>query len=168
MFSGSKGDAVTSVAFSRDGKTLAACYYYTGMMRFWDINTGEERAAWPICPPESRLVLHKSRVAFNPTGDVLAVHMREGILFWRYPEMERLGTIPFSSAMPSITPFTFSPDGGQLATLDWHGSVKLWEVPSAIERSVVTAVRTSSWGDLQAGLTATTDVVGTLDPQRSA
>jgi WD40 repeat protein/serine/threonine protein kinase len=100
------GFAISSVAFSPDGTTLASASW-EGWIRLWDAATGQER---------KRLRGHSPRfpweVAFSPDGKTLASGGQESgtLILWDVSTGMPLHTIP-----NSVVGLAFSPDGQTLA-----------------------------------------------------
>ncbi len=123
---------VTSVAFSPDGRTLAAGFHPhpANAVILWDVATGKEirRIAMESSP---------SRVAFSPDGKTLAVG--EGVNltyhFFDVKTWSEQGSVCWYLGFglsPVDLPFRFSPDGKHFAAL--HAgrgtdvTVALWEM----------------------------------------
>ncbi len=68
----SDGDRVAVLAFSPDGKSLAAGAWYTGVLRVWAADTGAERFA--VSANENGI----RALAFSPDGKVLAAGGEDG------------------------------------------------------------------------------------------
>jgi WD40 repeat protein len=116
---------VFSVAFSSDGKTLAAGSW-DGSVRLWEVATGKE--------------LHQFRdqktpvraVAFSPDGRMLACGGEGSAIVLRDTatgkELRKLmghrGPIAFVA---------FSPDGSLLASKAWDGTFRLWDMAAGRE-----------------------------------
>jgi WD40 repeat protein len=115
-------DAVTSLAFGPDGKTLA-----TGSrdntVRFWDVATGEVTAILPDHTDEV------SSVAFSPDGKTLASgSWDKTIRLWDVAAKRPAAT--FKGHSEPVTSVVFSPDGNSLASGSRDGTVKLWNPPA--------------------------------------
>ena len=66
-----KEGSVTSVAFSPDGRTIAAGYRDVGAAAAWCCGTSASRGAWPTSRSPCRRATSRS-VAFSPDGKALA------------------------------------------------------------------------------------------------
>jgi WD40 repeat protein len=117
-----RGDSLTSLAFSPDGKTLACAGART--VRLLDVASRTVRRAL-----NERLVLD---LAFSPDGKHLATGRYDGVQFWNAETGERAGPRIEMTAVESLA---FSPDSRQLATGDVEGNITLWNV----------ADRTKTW-----------------------
>ena len=110
--------AVTAVAFSPDGRTVAAGSY-AGGVRLWDVaGPGTPRAiSQPLKQPGPRIVTPTFYgLAFSPDGHLLAGISSDGVLWlWDVadPAHPRLLSDSFTSS--GYRSFAFSPDGHTLA-----------------------------------------------------
>jgi len=125
---------VGSVAFSPDGKTLAAGYdrFLRGGVVLWDVGRRERLAGTPLAVAESGV----RSVAFSPDGKTLATGLASagggGVALWDEGRRERLVREPLAVAEGGTGIVAFSPDGKVLAEgygrRGGHGSVVLWDV----------------------------------------
>ncbi len=112
---------VTRIAFSRDGKALAAST--TGpVATIWDVDSARPvvTLAWPS--GEARYL------AFSPDGKALAIGGEDEVLrVWDVPAGTlRADLIGHADAIQWVA---FSPDGKTIATAGRDTVVKLWDVP---------------------------------------
>ncbi|MCP4543670.1 MAG: hypothetical protein GY832_41685 [Chloroflexi bacterium] len=111
-------NAAISLAFSADGKTLAAGFQ-TGELRVWDVNSKQE-----IRTIEADG--HSETIALSPDGLLLAsTNGRDGVRMWETSTGELKTTISVSLT----TSLAFSIDGTMLALGTEDGIVELWGVP---------------------------------------
>jgi WD40 repeat protein len=119
--------AVRGVAFSPDGKRLAAGSgdpKQPGRVTLWDVAT------------RRRLWTHAEKggvpaVAFSPDGGTLAVGTYAGAA--RLLDAAT-GKVQATLAHPrEVRAVAFSPDGKRLATACWDGRVRVWDVARAAE-----------------------------------
>jgi WD40 repeat protein/serine/threonine protein kinase len=117
-------NAVNEVAFSPDGKTLAAATDGPeAAVRLWNLETKQE----------TTLLGHTGSIhglAFSPTASVLATGSDDGtVRFWDLsaaePRARTIGPGPFGGPVRSVA---FTPDGRYLATGNANGTVYLLKV----------------------------------------
>jgi len=124
--------SVPCLAFSPDGKTLAAVDHRWGAeVKLWDMATGEGRAS---------NLSHRGTLfsmAFSPDGKTLATGcLFNPIQFWDAATatvrktLGRHGGVPYAVA--------FSPDGSSLASGSQDNTVKLWDTETGREQATLT------------------------------
>jgi WD40 repeat protein len=117
-----------AVAFAPDGRTLASCGF-DRTVRLWELSRGDR-------PAEPEVLSHSSMVfsvAFSPDGARLATATEGAVTIWSRDlacrrELERPG---------EFRRLAFSPDGRTLALGGTDGTIRLWEMPAARERTVL-------------------------------
>jgi WD domain, G-beta repeat len=130
-------DAIFSVAFSPDGKRLAAGSH-DGTVKLWDASTGEELRTLKGHSDSVR------SVAFSPDGKRLATGSHDGTAkLWDTSTGEELRTLKGHSS--DIWPVAFSPDGKRLATGSNDGTVKLWDANTGQELLTLKGHSDSVW-----------------------
>jgi hypothetical protein len=132
---------VNSVAFSPDGKTLAAG------LKLWDLSTGKAKPSLKGLDPDERGMVNS--VVFSPDGKTLAAgggyvttigrpglgwvrlwEVATGRLRFSVKGQEFSDQDPDSGGPEMVQSVAFSPDGKTLATASVYGSVLLWDLRS--------------------------------------
>ena len=122
----SAGFGAIQVAFSPDGKLLAAAYG-DGYVRLWNPATGQASGA-PI-PADTGTGGGVFGLAFSPDGRLLATGGAHGIVrLWDPATGQAIGApIPADTGpVGGVIGLTFSPDGKLLATGGVDRTVRLW------------------------------------------
>jgi WD40 repeat protein/serine/threonine protein kinase len=149
---------LTCMAFSPDGRRLAAASWAERSVRIWDV-TPEQQLSLPVCvastvgllgmplgpaPLLASTALFRGRVrqlgsllcrnrvqnlAFSPDGTRLAAAQRYGsVEIWEVSTLRLLRTLQGHTF--EVWAVAFSPDGTQLASAGWDQTVKVWDVDS--------------------------------------
>jgi WD40 repeat protein len=108
------------LAYSLDGKTLAAASYWSegAVIRLWDVETARVRLTLPgRNGPVSAL-------AFRPDGQALAV-AGSSVRLWDPATGRPLGDLQIGPPFGMIRDATFTPDGRRLLTLNGDGTVSI-------------------------------------------
>ncbi len=130
------GQVVWNVAFSPDGKRLAACG--NKGIRIWGVANREAQATGPS---QSRFI---DCLAFSPDGKLLATGGAEGIVeLWDTATGQTFQT--FRGHLGSVETLAFGPDGTRLATGGVDGTLRLWDTTArrdafSIARDALSAV----------------------------
>jgi len=117
-------DATVSVAFSPDGKLIAAGIWdkfsrtgADGTIRLWDTATGKElrtiKTDWSMYS-----------IAFNPNGKQIAAALPAETRVW---DIETGQEIKRERGEGMGHAVAYSPDGKQIATGDIHGNIRVWD-----------------------------------------
>jgi WD40 repeat protein/transcriptional regulator with XRE-family HTH domain len=116
---------VLQVAFSPDGKLLAAAYG-DGYVRLWNPVTGQPAGA-PL-PADTGPGGGVFAVAFSPDGKLLATADADGtVRLWNPVTGQPVGAPLPADPAGSVIAMAFSPDGTLLATADNDGYLRLWD-----------------------------------------
>jgi serine/threonine protein kinase/WD40 repeat protein len=114
---------VKSGNYSSDGSKVAIL---TGLgSRIWDVKTETELL------PRGRLQGGPRSVTFCPDGRCLAIEVADGVMLW---DLAARAEVAFQT---TSFPRAVSPDGRFLASPQGAGSVRVLEIPSGRERSVI-------------------------------
>jgi WD40 repeat protein len=130
-----KEGKVSSIAFSPDGKTLAAGYYRFGVgdskfgVVLWDMSTRKRLAEEPLPVKEGQV----SSIAFSPDGKTLAAECSFSMVLWNVSTRERLQEYRVAAGERQFRSVIFSPDGSTVITgYDPSGrdraGIVLWDV----------------------------------------
>ena len=137
LLTGAAGEYIHSVAFSPDGKTLAAM---NGDVTLWDLATNKERATLTGHTKEDKEtsvypVYDVMSVAFSPDGKTLAAASRDmTVKVWDVATARRSTLSGHTHAVYSVS---FSPDGKTLASASGDKTVRLWDLATNKERATL-------------------------------
>ena len=130
--------AVSKIAFSPDGKTLASVSSIDCTLRLWDVESRAEIAR--LLELETNPFVGVNAVAFSPDGNLLASASDDAVIrMWNTRTLEQIGVIETETG--GITSIAFRPDGkilaslnGQVAATARHKggdmAIRFWEVDS--------------------------------------
>ena len=118
--------AVSTIAFSPDGKTLASVDYgFEETIKLWDAATGQERAT--LRPDGGRV----NGLVFSPDSKTLATgDVATTVKLWDVAT--RTNTATFEASGDEVDKVVFSPDGKTLASLSGTDQIELWDVPQGV------------------------------------
>ena len=132
-------DSVRSVAFSRDGKTLASGSF-DKTAKLWNVDSGELlgtlRGHGNAHPAGGNLRPGINRVAFTPDGTILATAGLDGtVKLWDVATKKELRTLRGHSNR--VLSVAIAPDGKTLASASEDHSIMIWEIASGQRRSTL-------------------------------
>ncbi len=116
------------MAFSPDGKTIAAGYEVTrvGGVVLWDLAARKRLGDEPLPVKEGKV----RSVAFSPDGKTIAagfyVYGIGGVVLWDLAARKRLGDEPLPVKEGDVRSVAFSPDGKTIAAGFWRGGGAAW------------------------------------------
>ena len=115
---------VDSVAFSPDGKILAAGTF-DGTVQLWNVAT-RRQIGLPLASGTGEVL----SVAFSPDGKILATgNSGDGtVRLWNVATHQQIGAPLTGRQNTGYEPVAFSPDGKILASTNPDGAVRLWNV----------------------------------------
>jgi WD40 repeat protein len=119
------GGRITDLAFSTDGKILAASsYYYSGChvgggVRIWQMSDdgAAHEIEWTTYPLDS--------MALSADGTIVATGSQDGMQLWRLPSGYPLDIV--FEHPGSVRSVAFSPDGAKIVSISSR-EVRLWNV----------------------------------------
>ncbi len=129
-------DAAEDLAFSPDGKTLAASFY-DGTVRTWTVADGQGQQTLTL--PAAAFGL-----AFSPNGKLLAVGLHNGTVQLLASDSGHV-VASLAGHTDLVSSVAFSRDGATLATGSFDGQIKLWEVASGKQVQQLTGHTKPVW-----------------------
>ncbi len=130
-------DAVTSVAFSPNGKRLASSSF-DETVKVWDTATGQESLT---LKGHTGLIWN---VAFSPDGQRLAsASLDQTVKVWDADTGQALLTLQGHTA--AVLSVAFSPDGMRLASGCEDGTIKLWDAATGQEMMTLKGHNLQVW-----------------------
>lgn len=129
--------AVSSVAFSPDGKTLASAGGES-TIKLWNIETGQQRKSLEGHTNSVR------SVAFSPDGKTLVSGSRDNIIkLWNVESGQLFKTLEGHTS--SVKSVAFSPYGNYFISGSLDGTVRLWDLKGNKSVSTLTSLNKEDW-----------------------
>ncbi len=132
-------EAVRSVAFSADGKTLASGSF-DKTVKLWDVATGQEQATFRgygeahVAAADVRPGINS--LAFTPDGKILATSgLDASIKLWDVAAKKELHTLTGHS--DRVLSIAMAPDGKTLASASEDRSLRIWEIDTGKQQSAL-------------------------------
>jgi WD40 repeat protein len=119
------GIAVRVVASCHDGRLASAGD--DGILRFWDIETGEPVGVWPTATEQI------TAMACTLDGRYVALGGNDGIV-WVRDSVTGESIRTLAAFTQTITALAFDPSGAHLAASGRGGTLRLWDLPSGRRR----------------------------------
>jgi WD40 repeat protein len=129
-YEGVRGRRTTGVAFSPDGRTIAAGGS-SGATRLWDVETGRKLRDF-----EGASQKPATKVAFRPDGRMLAIGSDDGTAaLWDLGTGTLLRVLRGHSGL--VTGLAFSPDGRRMFTGSWDSTIRSWDPETGRETGLL-------------------------------
>ncbi len=124
---------MTSVAFSEDGKTIAASSVWDYAIRLWDVNTLQIRS---VFIPSGGY--DQSKVVFTPDGKSIAFSTTDNIIqFWDISDFQRIDDIYVpKDEQGGAFQVAFSQDGRTLVAVGYK-TAWVWDMKNKIEPTTI-------------------------------
>ena len=116
---------INSIAFSPDGKTLASASHADGIVKVWDVETGNA-----IDLGHTRLARFYNPISFSPDGEIMASGALDGtVKLWDVVTGQNIGNLPAGERGSWVRFVLFSSDGRTIASrASRERMTRLWNV----------------------------------------
>jgi WD40 repeat protein len=137
---------ISGLRFSPDGRLLASSSGMggglmprtPGELRLWAADTGAEVGTLRTPP------VPVTRPEFSADGRYLAAGVDTEVLLWRLPEPQPL--LRLAGHRQLVQGVAFAPDGRRLFSLDFQGTLRVWDLPSGVELLALEGLSPIQWG----------------------
>jgi len=130
-----------SLAFSPDGRSIAASSGMSNKVRVWDASSAREKAVYQIRGFDPKNYVF---VTYSPEGRRLVVGAKDGTVHFLDAESGR-ELLDLQGHEGPVVAVSFSPNGDRLATLGSDGTLRTWDLVSG--RELLTIRNRASFGD---------------------
>ena len=116
---------INSIAFSPDGKTLATASEVDGIVKVWDVETGNA-----VDLGHTRLARYYNPISFSPDGAIIASGALDGtVKLWDMVTGQNIGNLPAGKGGSWVRFVLFSSDGRIIAShVPGERKTRLWDV----------------------------------------
>ena len=120
-----KSYTINSISFSPDGKTLASASHADGIVKVWDVETGNA-----VDLGHTRLASEYNPISFSPDSAILASGAKDGtVKLWDIGTGQNIGNLPAGKRGSWVRFVLFSSDGTTIASrASGERMTRLWDV----------------------------------------
>jgi WD40 repeat protein len=120
---GAVKNPVSQVAFSSDGRRLAACVWGNGAVRLWDLGQLDAEPKALSSPGGGRTAL-----AFSGDGQRLACSAGQTVQLWDLRQGDRYPVVALRGHEGQVSAVAFTADSQQLLSASADSTVRLWDM----------------------------------------
>ena len=133
---------INSIAFSPNGKTLATASTADGIVKVWDVETGNA-----VDLGHTRLARYYNPISFSPDSAVMASGALDGtVKLWDIATGQNIGSLPAGERGSWVRFVLFSSDGRTIASRASRERVtRLWEVATQTMTGTLADRSVASW-----------------------
>ena len=152
---------INSIAFSPDGKTLATASWGSGLVKVWDVETGNAIDLGHIMLDHNM----SKPISFSPNNPIIATGGRDGIArLWDIQTGQHIGNLPAGKPGSWVRLVLFSADGKTIASrASGERITRLWDVKTQTMTGTLDDKSIISWASSpNSPIIATGAVDGTI------